>query len=178
MCCPHITPKIGWMIFISVCRQMNMRPAVGWQVLACTGLLHLELLLSFYTHTWKESTEVWIWKNWKRKRKLLPKKWRDTLMKDKYKQTEAELKLFWQSQMSLSIRNRQNVSVKFLCVCVPFVRRSLHFLLRVSSFFSYFLCIYTHIHMYIQYVCVCVYKLMNSKMIVWNWLYNIEAWCY
>ena len=40
------------------------------------------------------------------------------------------------------ICDRQNISVKLPCVCVSFVRRSLHFFLvgRVSSFFSYFLC--------------------------------------
>ena len=38
-CWPHVSPELGGWSFTSVFGQMNVRPAVGWQVLALNGLL-------------------------------------------------------------------------------------------------------------------------------------------
>jgi hypothetical protein len=36
----YITPKLTGCLFISVYSQMDMKPAVGWQVPALNGLLY------------------------------------------------------------------------------------------------------------------------------------------
>ena len=43
MCSPHVTPKLAGQLFTSVCKQVDMRPAVGWQALVLSELLQLEL---------------------------------------------------------------------------------------------------------------------------------------
>ena len=45
--------------------------------------------------------------------------------------------LFWLRKMSVTFTTLQ---LSLLCLSVPFIRRSLHFSVRVFSFFSYFLC--------------------------------------
>ena len=38
MCRPHFTPKLAGWFFTIVCRQMEVRSAVGWQFLVLNGL--------------------------------------------------------------------------------------------------------------------------------------------
>ena len=49
---------------------------------------------------------------------------------------------FYSLLIEKDICDRRNISIKLLCV--PFVRRSLHFLVRVSSFFSFLFLCYSH----------------------------------
>ena len=110
----------------------------------------------FFIFHGKESTEVQITqKIGKKKGKLLPKNekisrqkaytnlwklnWNISTIKDVL--SSLCVHIIYSLLIKKDVCDRQNISIKLpcVCVCVPFVRRSLHFLVKVSPFFSYFL---------------------------------------
>ena len=46
-CWPHVTPKHTRWSFTSVCGQVDLRLAIGWQVLAFNGLYNLEIIIYY-----------------------------------------------------------------------------------------------------------------------------------
>ena len=101
------------------------------------------------------------------------KKWRDLRKKGTHKHTEASLKRFnyhrclsrseeskciWTHAKDSAMGSSKRFSDASMYLCVPFIQKSLHFLVKVSFFFSYF--------------CIIHFLVLSLSRI--GWIYTVE----